>query len=128
MSNNDIHPAFQAIWDTALVERGWLHVGYDGTMTLNGREHGPLSLLTMRDWPVLGGSIVTVHEKGMTYWSGRGMRSYAPAEVHTYLVHPTTDPRGFRYVRLASSPAATNDTSRQEAHSSVTKALLRIPL
>ena len=113
-------PAFEALWDASITGRGTLlfsghgaSYAYRDEVRFAGLEHGKLTVLATREVPGLPGLVITLHEKGSSYWASRGQRGYGAAEIHTVIAERRGS-RSYRYVKLTSVPAATNDVQRDE--------------
>lgn len=122
MTTNTTTEVFQAAWDAPMSHRGHMSLRYDGSIVFSGLDTGELTLIDHKEVPGVG-TILVVHEKGSSHWTGRGMaQSYSGAEVHTILVE-RKDTYGYRYVTLASVPAKSSEAERDARHERVVTAL-----
>lgn len=94
-ANATVH-TFAALWE-ASHHRGWLSFEHDGTVNLHGAQTGRIHAVDLQEVRGLGW-LLTMHEAGHDYWSGRGSRGHAPASYRVVLVEPTAD--HMRYVWL----------------------------
>jgi len=107
---------FQSLWDAQYSARGFLGISAHDEVTFNGMQHGELSIIGYREVPGLGLTL-TIHEKGSSHWTGRGMKpKYDGATIITILVEDTLYGGGTsrRYVELTRGiPASTNAVERE---------------
>lgn len=99
---------FDDLWAAPMSDRG--RITFDerqGTVNLEGMQTGKVTALSARPNDVLGGTVVILHEEGSSYFVGRGIQGYAPAQTRAILVElrPSSNGGGqatFRYVSLSN--------------------------
>lgn len=113
---------FETLWAQPLTNRGHLSAT-DGAVKLHGMETGKLSLASLQT-----DGIASIHEEGTSYWSGRGMRSYAGAGYRTVVIENVeafVNGRTSRYVELAHFDAPRNASERTERTTTLLSAVRR---
>lgn len=90
---------FQSLFDAPASSRGFLRF-HDGYVEFVGQETGRITILGGRTVPGLG-TVLTLHEEGHSYWSGRGQRGYSGARVQVVLIQRSDDGLT-RYVDMGS--------------------------
>lgn len=112
--NATVHQ-FTALWDASVSRRGFLSFSRQAAVTLEGQSVGLMRAVDLRDVAGLGW-VLTIHEAGHSYWSGRGQRGHAGQSYRVVVVEPSPD--YMRYVELANFDVV-NPSDRVEASTKI---------
>jgi len=118
---------FQSLWDAPLSARGFMSISTHDEVTFNGLQHGELSIIGLRNVAGLG-TTLTIHEKGSTHWTGRGMKpSYNGASIITILISDDLWAGGTsrRYIELSRAISASTSVTERDSLNALHVGMLR---